>query len=182
MSVFVVLPPKHEGAHVRWERPRLPLTNGSDNRSPEAWLRVLSTFQIDDPFYLPEGTLTWCNIFIWHWSIAMSVEIPHWIKGRETRANDLHDWLLGKLVGGGPMQGPQLGWRECTELEARAHANAGRPVVAAWKNPNGPGHIAAVRPHPGDVTMLAQAGRQNSLSIEYRKVFTGGPNRFFFND
>lgn len=172
---------------IRGERPFLPLTNGTDNRSASAYLQVVATFAaaIVTEFYAPGGGFTWCNLFAWHLSIAMGCEIPHWIRGYETRANDLCDWLEHRLHNGGPMQGPELGWSEVSELDARARANAGHPTFATWKNPvpQKSGHIAAVLPSATASTIVAQAGRVCSLSVELSIAFGGAkPVRFWTHD
>lgn len=178
-------PPLSNGQFARWDRPRLALTNGSDNRSAQALLQALAQFPIDDPFYAPGNGLTWCNIFAWHVSLALSVELPHWIRGFETRANDLCLWLEHRLQNGGAMQGPELGWREVDESTARLRANNGFPTFATWQNPlpQKPGHIALVRPAPVGRTLVAQAGRVCTLSGELAACFGGArPIRFWTND
>lgn len=179
------LPPLSNGQLARWDPPRLGLTNGSDNRSAANLLAVVAQFPIDDPFYAPGYGLTWCNIFIWHVTLHLCAELPHWIRGFETRANDLYLWLDHKLQNGGAMQGPEMGWREVEEHEARALANQGHPVVAAWFNPNPKksGHIALVIPSVNEVTMVAQAGARCTLSAPLAACFGGcKPVRFWAND
>ena len=70
-----------------------------------------------------------------------------------------------------------------TAGDAQQAANAGRPAVATWKNPNPArsGHIAMVRPGAPDVPpergpRIAQAGRHNFESADAVEGF-GSPER-----
>ena len=179
---MIILPPKLQ----RWERPHITLTNGSDNRSPEAYLHVVAQFPIDDEFYAPGNGLTWCNIFAWHLSLGMSCELPHWIRGLETRANDLCDWLEHKLASGGAMQGPELGWVPVVdELAAIDRASLGYPTFATWKNPvpKKSGHIGAVIPSTDKRARIAQAGKVCTLSGSIVQTFGSvTPIRFWTHD
>ncbi len=93
----------------------------------------------------------------------MLCEIPHWVevgdKRLELDVNGTVRWLLR------PSDGGKAGWAKVPELEARAHAQLGRPAIAAYENPTGKhGHIAAVtrrRPYSSDGTFIAQAGLHN---------------------
>lgn len=99
----------------------------------------------------PGSTATWCNIYVWDVTRAMGVEIPHFWSGadngKEMRANDIHRWLdMGTN-----------GWRKVTAAAARTFAAQGIPVVLAWPNPGGTGHVAMMLPDG----LIAQAGRTN---------------------
>lgn len=98
---------------------------------------------------------TYCNIFVWDATRAMGAEIPHWVDGRELDANSCSRWLA--------TTGVRNGWSRVSAEEAQESANEGQPTVATWRNPNGIGHIAMVR--PGTLTAegpaIAQAGSRN---------------------
>lgn len=149
----------------QWEPATAPLTNGSDDRNPSALVRVVAQFTVETHERYRPGKPgpTWCNIFTWDVTRALACEVPHWIKGKETNANDLVHWLEGKLTNGGKLQGPDHGWRPIARADVRARARAGIPCLVTYENPNPsrPGHIAVVMPAglpDGDDLQIAQAG------------------------
>jgi hypothetical protein len=145
------------------------------NRSAEDLNKVISQFCVESAGrYRRRNGNTYCNIFVWDVTRALGCEIPHYvdkesgdaryypdIKGAyEQDANATCDWLLRR--------GADYGWREITAQEAQNFANAGFPVVSAWRNKNGgAGHVQIVCPARGGgydplrgVT-VAQAGSRN---------------------
>lgn len=143
-------------------RPLKPLvTSKQGERSPHGYRDVLSQFDVlHNPRYHARGGKTYCNIYVWDCTLALSCELPHWLNGleastpgvgRETTANV----LLGMLLTGFG------GWVQCDEFDAELKAGRGHPVVAAWQNPSGPGHIAMVLTGPEGKLHIAQAGRVN---------------------
>lgn len=118
---------------------------------------------------------TYCNIFVWDVSRAMGAEIPHWVndlgdpvsarRGRELTANDSVSWLRSS--------GMRFGWREVSSAIAQELADLGQPVVAAWMNPAGAGHVAVVRPGRASEcgSVVAQAGETNVAFIRVSKAF-----------
>jgi hypothetical protein len=173
-----------------------PLTNGINNRNPNAYEQVINQFAVENnPRYSPKFsaentiTATYCNIFAWDVTRAMNAEIPHWVdsqgapapigKGRELSANGTVDWLHA--------YGEKYGWRKATEQEAQQKANNGSPVVATWKNPSGQsGHIAMVLPKSqpsNESTKIAQAGAKNYNNAPLTKGFgTGKSIEFWVHD
>lgn len=140
-------------------------------RSPAIYARVLDQFRVaDHPRYAPKSGCTYCNIYVWDVTSAMGCEVPHWVdagfapsapgKGFETVANQLVDMLSAGA----------WGWMATTEpIEC---ANRGRPVIAGWKNPHGPGHLAMVRPHcVNGRIVVAQAGRVCAERLSLRSAF-----------
>lgn len=132
-----------------------PLRGTPGNRSPGQYVAVAKQFDVANATrYQPPpkpSTATWCNIFVWDVTRAMGVEIPHFWTGAENRAemraNDIYRWLdMGTD-----------GWRKTDPTSARSAAAQGIPVVLAWPNPGGTGHVAMLLP---DGT-IAQAGRTN---------------------
>ncbi|MCL1905505.1 MAG: hypothetical protein FWG06_00685 [Clostridiales bacterium] len=145
-------------------------------RSAEVLNKVISQFKVESAErYRPyrDGN-TYCNIFVWDVTRALGCEIPHYVekengdpryypnvKGAyELDANGTADWLRRR--------GADYGWREITAAEAQQYANAGHPVVSAWRNGGGgAGHVQMVCPSRGGgydpvrgVT-VAQAGKLN---------------------
>jgi hypothetical protein len=133
---------------------------------------------------------TYCNIFVWDVTRAMTAEIPHWVNeggdpaevgcGRETTANTIVAWLQ--------THGTRFGWRPLDPAGAQQLANRGCPVVAAWCNDGGIGHVAVVR--PGTLTdegpLVAQAGERNVRAERVARAFPeawrNGYVRFFGHD
>ncbi len=181
MTVFTLYRPPAAGTIAKpWEDIDPPLTNAPGNRSPDIYDDVLDQFSVEiNPRYRKDQqgeNETYCNIFVWDVTKAMDAEIPHWVDeqgrsvpqyaGTEQGANDMIDWLEGV--------GKDHGWREIDPKGAQAMANLGKPVVAAWKNPDGIGHIAMVR--PGEYSerggpALAQAGEFNRNHTRVGKMF-----------
>jgi hypothetical protein len=127
---------------------------------------VIDQFDLESNYrYVPARGYTWCNIFVWDWSIAMSCEIPHWIKDGEisypqswgaqrSRASAMFDWLIG--------EGPRHGWKQTNTTYAVELARNGLPVLAAARNDQGPGHMSVILPESLDSDVLtAQAGGTN---------------------
>lgn len=126
-----------------------PVTCGSLCRSPEHLRMVLAQFDVvSNPRYQPRAGATFCNIFVWDCTRALAAEIPHWLNGRELNANELVAWLY--------REGRHFDWWKVDAPEARAAADAGRPVVATWRNPvpTKSGHVAMILPGG----RIAQAG------------------------
>lgn len=147
-----------------------PLTVCSNQgaRSPRNLEDVVRALRVDtDPRYAPrdlnaDGTReTFCNIFLWDFSRAMGVEIPHWVdaqgcpcapgKGLELNANATVRWMVSYGV-------PHYGWEQVLEPVARARVLRGEPTVALWQNHSGIGHVAALVPARTGETYIAQAG------------------------
>lgn len=150
------------------------ITSQEGARSPELYRSVIDQFQVEtNPRYAVNkkgNNDTYCNIFLWDVTSAMGAEIPHYVdpvtlearsytdKGaKELNANGIYDWL-GK-------KGADYGWVQVTPEQAQQYANQGFPVVTAWKNPQGHGHVQVVCPSndgrydPSRGVTIAQAGR-----------------------
>lgn len=146
----------------RWLPIEGDVRNAPGHREGFIYRSVLSQFEVlTNPRYQPDSTRTWCNIFVWDCTRALGCEVPHWVdadgnpcksgQGSETTANLLSTWL--------PKQGQRLGWSTITPQDAHLKVSGGEPVVAVWRNPKGPGHIAMVMPGPNGTLHIAQAGR-----------------------
>jgi len=136
-------------------------------RTPSNLIRAFEQFHVDAHVrYRPWLGRTYCNIFVWDVTRALGCEIPHWVTldgesapqfgpgAREQTANDMYRWL--------EMFGGAKGWRYVeTQDEAEMRADLGYPVVAAWYNPHGSGHIALLLPHG----RIVQAGRKNGVML-----------------
>jgi hypothetical protein len=113
---------------------------------------------------------SYCNVFVADATATLGVPIPMRTSlpdGSERwwGPNAMQDWLLAE----GAAQ-----WRQVAAEEAQRLANAGYPVVAIWKNPQGTGHVAMVRPGPEPIgpggPRIAQAG---TLNLHDTDVATG---------
>lgn len=165
----------------RAHRTNPPLRSTEANRSAPLYDQVINQFAAGhnpryfhvkktDPKTGKTKISTYCNIFAWDVTSAMTAEVPHWVdrsgdpvdvgKGSELNANAVFDWLH--------KHGSRYGWDRVSAEEAVAAANQGRPVVASYKKSGGIGHISVVRPgdnHPKAGPLLAQAGAQNRNRI-----------------
>ncbi|GAB3782301.1 hypothetical protein GCM10028818_37870 [Spirosoma horti] len=146
-----------------------PLINDANNRHRDIYEEVIDQFAVGhNPRHLPTQGFTFCNIFLWDVTRAMTSEIPHWIdaagaiaKPFASGANEITinagvDWLR--------KFGPANGWLASNQDQAQDNANKGCPSVVVWKNPTGGhGHTAVIR--PGNSTnqgpLIAQAGARN---------------------
>lgn len=186
------VPEKHPGIFVKdsFRPTNPPITNGTDNRSAENYLKVIDQFEVGtNPRYTPGhqgGSETYCNIFLWDVTKAMGAEVPHWIdgngeptgvgRGKELNANAIFDWLASN-------EGPDHGWNVCTEVEACARAATGHPTIVVWKNPKGIGHVAVVIPGISVVLpFIAQAGRINFGSGLVTKGFGDRTLTYYTHD
>lgn len=184
----------------------LNAANTQENRGPEALDAVLNALDVTRTSrYQPTLSATFCNIFAWDATTALGAEIPHWVdrvtgeayrydtalsysenaeRGRELNANALYDWL--------ETRGTTVGYRAVDRETATLAANAGRPAVAIWQNPDTDrsGHIVVLRPYdpayPGDSagTYVAQAGLRNSNYMTLEKAFGSKLNtvRYYIHD
>jgi peptidoglycan hydrolase-like protein with peptidoglycan-binding domain len=151
-----------------------PLTSTPGDRSGATYTSVINQFAVEKngryvvrDFNGDGHEDTFCNIYVWDVTRAMGAEVPHWVApdgtplapghGNELNANGVVNWLAD--------HGPGHGWHEVPAADAQAWANQGKPAVAAWENPAGPGHVAMVRPGEYSAATgpgIAQAGAKNS--------------------
>lgn len=150
-------------------------------RDPASYIIVVKQFEVEtNPRYVAghdgnpaNGKETYCNIFLWDVTKAMSCEIPHWVdaatgvevpmgKGKENSANGVCDWMAA--------HGLSNGWMICSEAQARVRATKGFPTACCWKNPGGIGHVGVVLPGT-DFTHFAQAGGLNFFDKDIRLGF-----------
>lgn len=126
-------------------------TSAPDRRSREAYLAVLSAL---DPRhharYQPSRSSMWCNILSWDATCALGCEVPHWVlrpggdprkieDWNELDANETAEWL-------GSSAGRAAGWHPIDRHQAEAMTAGGFPVVIAWANRSGSGHVAMAMP------------------------------------
>lgn len=159
-----------------WKPLVLPLRNAA------IYAAVIDSLQVEsNPRYQPKDGKTFCNIFVWDVTRAMGCEVPHWVGGErrmvEQKANDMVDWLDAAS------RNLASDWQGCDAVHAQAQANAGCPTIACWKNTNGPGHIAMVRPNTGLAKgpIIAQAGTRNFSSGTLELGFGARPVEFFWH-
>ena len=142
-----------------WLPIRAPHQADASARRAQEYVDVCAQFDVEHAWrYRPREGLTFCNIFVWDCTCALGCEIPHWADdegapcavgdGTEMTANRMHEWLAAESGG----------WKPCTVRDGAARAALGFPVVAAWRNPAGVGHVAMVLPGG----LVASAGRLNA--------------------
>lgn len=168
-------------------------TNGPDNRSAVNYTLMCKQFEVaTNPRYVAghdgnpaNGRETYCNIFLWDCTKALSCEVPHWVdpstgvevpmgKGKEQSANTVVDWFV--------QHGLDFDWMACSRKKAMSRATLGYPTVVLWKNPGGIGHVAMVLPGV-DFTHIAQAGGTNFFDDRLEKGFGNlGPLLFYTHD
>lgn len=155
---------------IPWVPVDPPLCNHPGERNPRLYERVIEQFDVaTNPRYAPRDGKTYCNIFAWDVTRAMSAEIPHWVtptgepaKCRERGAqrnncNAMHAWLHSV--------GDKYGWRRVDAMDAVIWASRGCPAVAIYYNLNGNGHVGIIRPDSTKDSgpLLAQAGQRSFL-------------------
>jgi len=146
-----------------------PIRSTAGNRSASLYSQVVRQFDVENnPRHLKANGNTYCNIFMWDVMRAMDVQLPHWVDAKglptaynapgshELNANATCNWL--------EQHGPEYGWKKVSMTEASAYANAGKPAVLVWKNPNPSksGHVGVVIPSTDGKTHIAQAGGTNT--------------------
>lgn len=154
------------------------------DRSAIRYLEVLRQFDVErSARYQPRNGKTWCNVYAWDVTRAMSAEIPHWVdtagrptkvgRGVELSANGVFDWLNN--------HGAEYGWWPSRADAAELLARCGRPAVAIWKNPEAKksGHIAMVIPGEIGVVTIAQAGKTNFIGLPVASGFGNLPVAYF---
>lgn len=156
-------------------KPVVPDLRGSaTSRSAALTNRVVAQFDVmNHPRYqsfvdpVTKRLKTFCATFCWDVSLAMGVEIPHWVPNPdqkmlvavprvEINANARNLWLK--------TEGPGRGWLPADEDAARDHAAGGYPAIASWWNQGGPGHEMWLMPPRTGATRAtygAQAGAHN---------------------
>lgn len=168
------LPAEPVGAGVDpWRPVTAPICGGPGDRRADLLERIIAQFQVTtNPRYAVRDTSgdgepdTHCDAFVCDVTAALGAPIPFWVigdgepsapgKGRELSANGSIQWLHTR--------GRDYDWRTAKVDGAMAAANNGMPVVAAYYNHRGIGHVAIVRPgtpHLERGLPIAQAGARN---------------------
>lgn len=151
------------------------------------WLNVE-----DNARYLPQGSLTYCNVYAYDYCYLNNVYIPRvwWTQSairlleqgervhvnygntvRELNANSLHDWFVEF--------GDYFGWKRIFSVdEAQLLANSGEIIIACAKrvNTNSSGHICAIAPENGQHF----AKRSNNGSVSRPLQSQAGSSNFKF--
>jgi hypothetical protein len=153
-----------------WRSFPAPVLSAPGRRDPFLYDSVIDQFRVSQsPRYRRDQQNkdeTYCNIFVWDVTKAMGAEIPHWVDGQGRRTEDGVGSELdaNALIGWLETSGAAAGWQEIDAARAQEVANRGYPVVAAWVNPGGIGHLAVVRPGELSETggpAIAQSGTVN---------------------
>lgn len=172
------------------------VTSNGQNRSASLYEKVIAQFRVEsNPRYAVNkgGTGdTYCNIYLWDVTRAMGAEIPHYVDpstlearewpdvsgAKELNANGIYNWLSKK--------GGDYGWKQVSPEEAQSLANAGHPVVTAWKNPSGHGHVQVVVPSRDGAydeargVTVAQAGRRLFSYGSIKNVYSESLNQVVY--
>lgn len=151
------------------------ITSSVGNRSAALYRQVIDQFDVENNERYEVNKKgrgdTYCNIYLWDVTSAMGAEIPHYVDAqtgaprtypdvegaRQLSANSIYNWLH--------QQGGDYGWFEVTPEQAQTLANNGNPVVTAWKNTSGHGHVQVVCPSKDGLydeergVTVTQAGR-----------------------
>lgn len=172
-----------------WEEVVPDLKVSLSDRSPANYLAAVKQFEVEtNPRYERGhanpgvGKETYCNIFLWDVTVAMSCEVAHWVdpatgvevpkgKGMELSANGVCDWFATHAL--------KFGWMQCGKAKAMERASMGLPTVVLWKNPGGIGHVAVVLPG-ADFCHIAQAGANNFFDKDLSKGFGGITSLLFY--
>lgn len=148
---------------VRTAEPGDPIAFGAksnpDDRSATRYLEVINQFAVaENPRYAARAGRTFAAQFARDVMRAMAAPVAG-----ETDAARLAGWL--------ERRGPQFGWNPATAEQAQAHANLGKPALAAVRTEAG-GHVAVVRPAPGSRGLtVAQAGGRRLLTATVSEAF-----------
>ncbi|MEX1307671.1 MAG: hypothetical protein AB1Z19_04010 [Eubacteriales bacterium] len=165
-------------------KPVMPsLTSHAGNRSARQYAQVINQFDVEkNKRYAPCGDKTYCNIFVWDVTRAMGAEIPHYFNvkngapkaygdsdANQMSANGMCNWLK--------KHGQDYGWHRVSASKAQSLANQGKPVVTAWKNNGGKGHVQMVCPsadgryNAARGVTVAQAGSTLSRYTPITSIF-----------
>ena len=163
------------------------ITSSEGSRSAALYRQVIDQFDVENNERYEVNKKgrgdTYCNIFMWDVTSAMGAEIPHYVDAqtgaprsypdvqgaRQLSANGIYNWLHET--------GDDYGWFEVTPEQAQTLANAGRPVVTAWKNTSGHGHVQVVCPSKDGTydekrgVTVAQAGRKLSSYTPITSIY-----------
>ncbi len=157
-----------------WNEASPAVISDAGNRSAALYTDVIGQFGVEtNPRYAVNqqgNNDTYCNIFVWDVTSAMSAEIPHYYnaetgepmsKGDDgtthMTANRMDTWLHE--------YGENHGWHEVSAEEAQALANQGHPVVTSLYRDGKHGHVQVVCPSKDgeysadEGVTVAQAGR-----------------------
>jgi hypothetical protein len=176
-----------------WVEVTPDIVNTAQNRAAALYVEAAKQFEVEtNPRYVrghdgnpANGQETYCNIYLWDVTKAMSCEVPHWVdpatgvevpmgKGKELSANGVCDWF--------DVHALSHGWMMCGRSQAMSRASSGYPTVVVWKNPGGIGHVAVVLPG-ADFTHIAQAGAVNFFNDRLERGFGKvGPLKFYTHD
>lgn len=169
-----------------WKPVYPSITSNVSNRNPELYTKVIRQFSVETHRRYEvnkKGTGdTYCNIFMWDVTRAMGAEIPHYYDAKtgvpkeygdkganEMTANAIYNWLH--------KYGDQYGWYKVSPEQAQQMANQGHPVVTAFKNSGGHGHVQVVCPSEDGVydekrgVTIAQAGRNLTSYRPITKIY-----------
>ena len=143
-------------------------------RHPDKLRKVIDELDVEHaPRYAPQGTSTFCNIFVSDVLTALGLQPGHWCDTDGNPAKDGQDGAFemnaNRMARWFKLHGPRNGWEEADRLTASDAAGRGHTVVVVWdsKLVGTPGHIAIMLPEG----TIAQAGRKNFVGGTIREGF-----------
>jgi hypothetical protein len=140
----------------------LAFVNGPEARSPAALRAAIDQFAVAwNPRYFPEaGNATRAHVFVWDVTRALSVEVPHILRGVAQSLSKTCTWLREHSA--------REGWVRVTLERGVEHALTGGPCLVMPVDPTWPA-LGVVRPDrdANGKPVIAAAGKKrgNELSL-----------------
>ncbi|WDV47119.1 peptidoglycan-binding domain-containing protein [Clostridiaceae bacterium M8S5] len=168
--------------------------NKADSRLGGVYDIIIDQFNVEmNERYLQNNNKSYCNIYVWDVTKAMSAEIPHWIYrsndsiykyntqisysenakiAHELSANSVYKWMK--------KHHKEIGYKRVNALNAQQSANKGNPTITMWYSKfGGSGHMQIVRPlpynesyNPSKGVYISQAGSKNYRAIYLRNEYS----------
>ncbi|MBM4776448.1 MAG: hypothetical protein GQE15_01985 [Archangiaceae bacterium] len=133
----------------------LAFVNGPDARSPAAYRAAIDQFAVAwNPRYLPEaGNASRAHVFVWDVTRALSVEVPHVLRGVEQTLSKTCTWLREHSA--------REGWVRVSLERGVEHASSGGPCLVMPSDLSWPA-LGIVRPDrdANGKAVIAAAGRK----------------------
>ena len=133
----------------------LAFVNGPEARSPAAYRAAIDQFAVAwNPRYLPEaGNVSRAHVFIWDVTRALSVEVPHVLRGVEQNLSKTCTWMRE--------HSSREGWVRVSLERGVEHASTGSPCLVMPSDLSWPA-LGIVRPErdANGKAVIAAAGRK----------------------
>lgn len=174
---------------IPWIPLNAPIQSSQNERSPELYMAIIKQFRVEiNHRYTHRDGKTYCNIFAWDVTRAMSAEIPHWANSagvpcspdsedsNRMNCNAMWRWLH--------TVGDKYGWHKIDMPNAINSANNGCPTIGIYHNTSGNGHVAILRPYCTleSGPSFAQAGKKCFLNGTINDAFADKRPEFWTNN